>query len=104
MWFCQRDVVTYTLHVADGVDDVVSHLSGETTESGELVDVGRVLLDDLQGSVDEVVEVVGPQVGLHLDNVLSRDGSALTGNNDWGRKGHCQRQKCGDECELHVDG
>lgn len=90
------DVVN-TLHVAESLDNVVGNLSRETTKGAELVDVRRVLLDDLQGSGDEVVEVVGLQVVPHLDNVLSGDGSTLTRNNDWGREGHCQRQESDDE-------
>ena len=80
----------YTREVAKQLNNVISHISRETTESSELVDMSRVLLENLQGSVDEVLKVLV----LHLDDPSSGDRSAGTGNDDRGGKGKSHRQKC----------
>lgn len=38
---------SYTREVADQLDDIVCHISGEATEATEVVDVGRVLPENL---------------------------------------------------------
>jgi hypothetical protein len=88
-----QDQKAYTGQVAEQLNNVVGHISRETTKSGELVDVGWVLLENLQGDVDEVLEVLV----LHLDNPSSWNRSASTGNNDWSGKGKSHRQKCEKE-------
>lgn len=81
--------IAYTGKVADQLNNVVSHISRKATELAEAIDVGRVLLQELECGVDEVLEVLV----LHLDDVSSRNGRASTGN-DHGRRGRkCQRQE-----------
>lgn len=80
---------TYTGQVAEQVNNVISHVSRETTKTTEVVDMSGVLLEKLQSGVDEVLKVLV----LHLDNVASWDGSASTGNDDWRRQGKSHWQK-----------
>lgn len=84
-----RKSIAYTGEVAEQLNNVISDISGETTETTELVDVSGVLLEKLQSSVDEVLKVLV----LELDNVPSWDGSASTRNDDWRRKGKSHWQK-----------
>lgn len=81
--------IAYTGKVAEQLNNVISDISGKTTEATELVDMRGVLLEKLQSSVDEVLKVLV----LELDNVPSWDGSASTGNDDWRRKGKSHWQK-----------
>lgn len=89
----------YTRQVAEQVDNVISHVSRETTEATEFVDVSGVLPEKLQGVVDQSIKVLV----LHLDNVTSRDGSASTGNDDWRRQGKSHWQKRDEKRELHGE-
>ena len=90
--------VVNTREVAQELHDVVAHLRGETTKVAELVDVGRVLLEKLQSTLDERLQVLV----LHLDDVLSRNGStsARLKDRSWESKSH-SRQKREEESELH---
>lgn len=91
------DVVN-TREVLEKLDDVVAHLSGEATEVAELVNVGRVLLENLQSRLEEGLEVLV----LQLDNVLSRDGSTGARLKDRSRESSSQSwQEREEECELH---
>lgn len=94
------DVVD-TRKVLEDLDDVVAHLSGETTKVTELVDMGRVLLENLQSSLEEVLEVLV----LQLDDVLSRDGSTSARLKNRSRESSSQSwQERKEESELHDGG
>jgi hypothetical protein len=82
---------TYTRQVAEQLNNVVSHISRKSTESAELVDVGRVLPEKLESAVDKGLKVFV----LHLDDVPSGNGRTSTGNYDGSRKG----KNRGEECE-----
>lgn len=42
-----------TREAAEELDNVVAHVSGKTTEVSKRVDVGRVFLEKLQGTIDK---------------------------------------------------
>jgi hypothetical protein len=83
------DQYAYTWEIADQVNNVVSHVGGESTEVTKLVDMSGVLLEKLQGSVDELLKFLV----LALDNVASGNGGSCAGNDHWCRSCKCQRQK-----------
>ena len=89
----------YTRQVAEQVHNVISHVSGETTEATEVVDMSGILPEKLQGIVDDSLKVLV----LHLDDVASWNGSASTGNDDWRRQGKSHWQKRDEKRELHGE-
>lgn len=87
-WYWARR--TYTRQDAEQLDDVISQISSKTAEVAELVDMVGVLLENLQGGGDDVVKVSAAQ----SDNVLSRNGSTSTGNDEWGGQSEDNWQEC----------
>jgi hypothetical protein len=83
------DRYAYAGEIADQVNNVVSHVGGESTKVTKLVDMSGVLLEKLQGSVDELLEFLV----LALNNVASGNGGSCAGNDHWCRSCKCQRQK-----------
>lgn len=94
------DVVN-TGKVLEELDNIVAHLSSETTEVAKLVDMGRVLLENLKGSLEDGLEVLV----LQLDDILSRNWSTGARLENRSRESSSQSwQKRKEESELHDCG
>lgn len=84
------------------LNNVIAHLSSEPAKASKLVNMGRILLEKLQSTLDEILQVLI----LQLDNVLSRNWGTCTGceqwswNRSWSSIGQSWQER-EEESELH---